>query len=195
MKLTILATSFLTAVVAVSATALPEQSKLADGLYKSHLDDAGNEVTHFVPWDQLGNSTYVPIVQVLPSPKVNKRSILAKRKEGCHPDVNRPSSETDQANKCLIDSFANDPIVTTANGYKRFSCVKGNSLSYICSYNRGPIIGVGSTTRKWKSDIKGSWDYVKRTLCGNNRLGYAQVINGEGDVTAGYTYNGDKYCW
>jgi hypothetical protein len=124
MKLTVFATSFLTAVVAASAAALPEQPKLADGLYKSHLDDAGNEVTHFVPWDQLGNSTYVPTVQVLPSPNVNKRSILVKRKEGCHASVNRPSSETDKANKCLIDSFANDPIVTTANGYKRFSvCV------------------------------------------------------------------------
>ena len=121
MKFTLFTTSFLTAVVAVSASALPEQPKLADGLYKSHLDDAGNEVTHFVPWDQLGNSTYVPNVQVLPSPDVNKRSILAKRKQGCHPSVNRPSSETDEANKCLIDSFANDPIVTTANGYKRFS--------------------------------------------------------------------------
>lgn len=40
----------------------------------------------------------------------------------------------------------------------------------------------------------GSWAYVKDTLCGQNEGGYAQVINGVGDWTAGFTWNGDHYC-
>ncbi|KAM5355061.1 hypothetical protein ACJ41O_001707 [Fusarium nematophilum] len=194
MKFTTLS-AILAAALTVSATALPEKPKLPDGLYTAYLDDDGNEVTDFVPWDKLGNKTFVPVSSVVPGTSIKQRSNLVKRREGCHPSATLPDAETDAANKCLIESFKDDPIVTYANGYKKYSCLYGNAVSYICSYNTGPIIGPGTITKKYKADIMGSWDYVKRTLCGTNHLGYAQVINGEGDVTAGYTYNGDKFCF
>ncbi|KAK4446651.1 hypothetical protein QBC34DRAFT_304578 [Podospora aff. communis PSN243] len=195
MNLTELFTTLLATASLVSATALPEQPKLPDGLYKSYIDDTGNEVTDFVPWNELSNTTFVPVHSVVPGPKLKPRANLMKRKEGCHASVNIPSSVTDAANKCLIDSFTSDPVVTTAGGYRRYSCIYSNAVSYICSYNVYTPGHHITTTIKYKSDIRGSWDYVKRTLCGFNRLGYAQVINGVGDVTAGYTFNGDKFCW
>ncbi|RYP04531.1 hypothetical protein DL764_004393 [Monosporascus ibericus] len=195
MKIAALSVSLLATALAVSATALPDQHKVSDGLFKSYFDQNGNEVTDFVPWNELGNTTFVPITSVVPAESIKQRSTLMKRREGCHPSASVPTSETDAANKCLIDSFSSDPIVITANGYRKYSCIYGNAVSYYCSYNTGPIFGPGTTTRKYKSDVRGTWDYVKRTLCGFNRLGYAKVINGDGLVTAGYTYNGDGFCY
>lgn len=60
-----------------------------------------------------------------------------------------------------------------------------SAVSFICPYSGG---------WKYKSDIAGNWNWVKTVLCGYGRGGYAQVINGDGDWTAGYTYNGDNYC-
>ncbi|RYP64525.1 hypothetical protein DL771_008714 [Monosporascus sp. 5C6A] len=195
MKIAALSLSLLATALAVSTTALPDRPKGPDGLYKSYSDESGNEVTEFVPWNELGSTTFVPITSVVPAASMKQRSTLMKRDEGCHPSAFVPTSETDAANKCLIDGFSDDPIVITGNGYLRYWCIYRNAVSYICSYNTGPIVGPGTTTTTYKADIMGSWDYVKRTLCGFNRLGYAQVINGEGDVTAGYTYNGDGFCF
>ncbi|KAK0612199.1 hypothetical protein B0T14DRAFT_531784 [Immersiella caudata] len=183
------------AALVVTASPLSEQPKRPDGMYASYLDESGNEVTDFVPWNELGNTTFVPITSIAPAAKIKQRANLMKRREGCHASVNIPSSVTDIANKCLIDSFTADPIVTTAGGYRKYSCVYSNAVSYICSYNTYTPGHQITTTGKYKSDIRGSWDYVKRTLCGFNRLGYAQVINGWGDVTAGYTFNGDGFCF
>lgn len=63
--------------------------------------------------------------------------------------------------------------------------VWGTATSFVCAYSDGT---------KYKPDIMGSWAYVKNTLCGQNKGGYAQVINGVGDWTAGFTWNGDHYC-
>lgn len=216
MRISALSASLLAVTSAALATALPAEPQAADGLYSSFFDESGNEVTQFIPWDERGNTTFVPIVSVIAAAEISKRSTgeIVKRAEGCHATQTIPDSVTDQANKCLIDSFSN-PHSITGNGVARRSvcfylstllrvysnlefhikCVYSNARSYYCAYNSGPIIGGGTTTTKYKSDIAGSWDYVKRTLCGRNRLGYAQVIGGRGSATAGYTFNGDGYCW
>ncbi|KFA65979.1 hypothetical protein S40285_10836 [Stachybotrys chlorohalonatus IBT 40285] len=167
MRISALSASLLAVTSAALATALPAEPQAADGLYSSFFDESGNEVTQFIPWDERGNTTFVPIVSVIAAAEISKRSTgeIVKRAEGCHATQTIPDSVTDQANKCLIDSFSN-PHSITGNGVARRS-----------------------------SDIAGSWDYVKRTLCGRNRLGYAQVIGGRGSATAGYTFNGDGYCW
>ena len=134
MKVAALSASLLATALAVSATALPEQSKHSDGLYKSYINEGGEEVIDFVPWNELGNTTFVPITSVVPAAKIKQRSALMKRREGCHPTASVPSSETDAANKCLIDSFKDDPVVTTSNGYvKYWVCLRLPQLLGSCS--------------------------------------------------------------
>ncbi|POS69150.1 hypothetical protein DHEL01_v212457 [Diaporthe helianthi] len=52
----------------------------------------------------------------------------------------------------------------------------GDAVSFICPYSGG---------FKWKADITGNWDWIKTTLCGLNRGGYAQIVGGSGDWTSG----------
>lgn len=135
MKTTMLPISLLAASLVVSGTTLADPLNVPDGWYKGYFDNSGNEVTDFVPWDELGNATFTPVISVTPSTSIKQRSALTKRREDCHPDRSVPEAQTDAANKCLLDSFADDPIKTTANGYVRWSVSLFRVLHPDCDMN------------------------------------------------------------
>ncbi|RYP23399.1 hypothetical protein DL765_001104 [Monosporascus sp. GIB2] len=173
-SLTLLAAAVALAEAAPSKLPAPGES-LADGLWVFATDEAGNTKVDFTPHDEIANAT-----------QLEQRSNIQKRREGCHPTVNVASTDTDIANARLLETWS-DSIVTMGDHERRIY-VYNNALSFICAYGAG-----------WKSktSISSTWYYVKSQLCGVDRLGYAQVVQGDavGDWIAGYTFNGDKYCW
>lgn len=208
--------ALLATVSAGTAVSLPPTGeRQANGLYRTFVDESGNTTTEFIPASDLaGSATDISNVAV------EARSEIAKRREGCGGGVS--TADSDEANKRLLDFLSNlDNVrlgqrervsVSTlarpkSNLYKvnnrpafriHHAALKGSfklillqytynsATSFICPYSGG---------FKWKSDIAGNWNWIKTTLCGLNRGGYAQIVGGEGDWTSGYTWNGDGYCW
>ncbi|KAM7196749.1 hypothetical protein V8F20_006942 [Naviculisporaceae sp. PSN 640] len=204
MKITILSTTFLAyAMVMVSAAALPEDTEpatvSADGAYSSELDAEGNEVVQFIPWNELGNKSFVPITTVIPAPEIAGRAAIPehhglekRKKQGCLPkSITRDQWKIDEANNCVYHSVS-DPFVFLGGGNKRHYCVRQGITSFICSYGANR----GEPTVKDRDDLRWTWDYIRLVVCGGKgRLGHSEIPNGYGLVSAGYTYEGDKFCW
>ncbi|KAM7214745.1 hypothetical protein V8F06_009910 [Rhypophila decipiens] len=196
MKLATLSTTFLAcALTLVSAAALPETAQNPDGAYASYLDESGNEIVQFIPWEQIGNSSFVPISSVIPATNVKRDStaVVEKRaKEGCHKSATRDPWRIDEANQCMYDSQA-DPFVFLGGGNRRRSCVRSGVRSFICSY---AAAGEEHITAKYKFDLRQTWAWIRNVKCsGWGRLGHAEISGGYGLVSAGYTYDGDSFCW
>lgn len=174
MNTTILITALLVSIFSLSATTASEQDQnnAPDGLYRVTVDESGNTVKEFTPFDELVKS----------SPKLERRGRLEKRREHCGPG-SVSANEADDANACLINSFpAGNNVYLNAKSW--VYCVRGSVVSFICPYSNG---------YKPKDSIKGTWAYVKQK-CGPSILGYAQVSNGVGDWTAGYAAKTDHFC-
>jgi len=189
MKTTLLA---LLATTATLSSALPSPSPAADGLYIVTTDSSGAETTTFTAHAEflsLNNITSIDDLTITarfpsdtPSPGPHA---LSKRRDGCHTTVSISSSITDRANTLLQQSFPSGNNVDLGGRQKR-SYIHDGAKSFVCSYGAG---------WKPKTSIMGTWDWVKRTRCGKDKLGYGQVQDGVGDWTAGYTFSNDKFCW
>ncbi|KAK3395847.1 hypothetical protein B0T20DRAFT_509560 [Sordaria brevicollis] len=174
--LTVLASavSFCSAVpAATNANAPATLEPIANGLYITTFDAAGNEVVEFTPESELYNNTAVPALG-------ERSEGLEKRREGCGAYV--PTAESDEANRLLLQRFNGNNVVL---GGGKVSYAHNTAISFICVYSGG---------QKPKTSIAGTWDWVKRVKCGRDRGGYGQVLDGSGDWTAGYTFNGDRFC-
>ncbi|KAM7220834.1 hypothetical protein V8F06_003728 [Rhypophila decipiens] len=179
------------ALTLVSAAAVPAATP--DGAYSSYLDEAGNEVVDFIPIDQVGNSSFVPIHSVIPAAEVIKRDAAIEARAGKYGCLGankaRPQADIDRANMCIWNAVS-DPFSFRGDTERRTSCVIAGVRSFICSYPKG-----GNPTSKMKDDLWYTWTYIKLGLCGEGRLGHAEISGGHGTVSAGYTYDGDKFCW
>ncbi|KAL1874432.1 hypothetical protein Daus18300_003450 [Diaporthe australafricana] len=180
MKFTMIVPALLAIISAVAAAALPNEGgkPLADGYYRTYIDASGETINKFTPLSELINATETPIEA---RSELQDRDSIQKRREGCGGYVS--TYDSDQANAALINTFSRNDVIIAAGD--RRSIVWGTATSFVCAYSSGT---------KYKPDIAGSWSYVKNTLCGQNRGGYAQVVGGSGDWTAGFTWNGDHYC-
>ena len=117
MKTNTLAMLLATAVAlcgAVPAAAPAQTDTTADGLYIETRDDAGVvTVAKFIPINEfLGNVT-------LDDPQ--RRSLIEKRRDGCHATATLPSSVTDESNGRLLNSYSGDTIN-----------INGNTRAYVC---------------------------------------------------------------
>ncbi|KAM7186721.1 hypothetical protein V8F33_011644 [Rhypophila sp. PSN 637] len=188
------------ALTLVSTAVVPasEPAATPDGMYSSYLDDAGNEIVDFIPMEQVGNSSFAPIHSVIPAAEVIKRdtaaaaaAVIEKRgKYGClGASYARPQANIDAANMCIWNNVG-DPFTFLGDQNRRTSCVVSGIRSFICSYPKN-----GAPTSKVKDGLWYTWAYIKLGLCGTGRLGHAEIDGGHVLVSAGYTYDGDKFCW
>ncbi|KAJ7436424.1 hypothetical protein FB451DRAFT_1061763, partial [Mycena latifolia] len=103
-----------------------------------------------------------------------------RRREACGPG-SANVGDSDTAAACLKSSFG-DKLSFSANAWTY--CVKGGVVAFICPYSGG---------FKYQADVQGTFDYIKRS-CGTSIMGYAQISNGQGDMTAGWAVSTDHFC-
>ncbi|KAJ7925570.1 hypothetical protein B0H13DRAFT_1600377 [Mycena leptocephala] len=166
-------TALLAGISSVTASSLPLAARAADGLYTVSVDKSGKNVTHFTPLDQIKghNATH--------NATHTSRS-LERRREACGPG-SANVGDSDAAADCLKSSFG-DKLSFSASAWTY--CVKNNVVAFICPYSGG---------FKYQADLQGTFDYIKRT-CGTSIMGYAQISNGQGDMTAGWAVSSDHFC-
>jgi hypothetical protein len=104
MKSSVFVAVLLAGVSSVTGASLPQRREPSDGLYQVSVDEDGNTVTNFTPYDEVVDVSLQP------------RSPLEKRREACGPgsvDINL----ADQANACVINGISGDRLTTGKNAW------------------------------------------------------------------------------